>query len=153
MKPKYQEGRSRLAAVSPLAAQLLRDAVRRARASIDGALSPQESQLLSDLADGRGATMLFGALTVLSRCEYEADALAVVEALRRYVMSTRYATPRLESPRDLIREETRCNYLANDAENEFLASQSPATRDRLIETHIHQMSASRRIVDALGATA
>lgn len=151
MKPNYQGGRSRLATVSPLAADLLRDAVRRARASLPD-LTAEESQLLSDLADGRGTVMIVRAMGVVARCENEGDALAVTEAFRRFVMMTRFAKPREESARDLIREETRCNYLANDAENEFLASPSPANRDRLIEMHTHQMCASRRIVDELAVT-
>jgi hypothetical protein len=149
MTATYQPRGGRLATVPALAHRLLRDAARIIRAGHPG-LSTEESQNLSDVADGRGSTMLFRALDAASACRSEADALALVEALRRYVLARRRRHGLVAGiPLEVLREEMASNAAANAAEFEYVNSPSPATRDRLIETHVRQMTASRQLIDSL----
>lgn len=148
MKQSYQQRGGRLATVPPSALRALRDAVRQARASIDD-LTPAESQLLSDLADGRGTTMLFRALTVVSRCQSAADAHAVTDAMRLFLVSLRNDSTPPRSPLEVLREETEANAAANAAEIEFLAAPSRATRERLIEVHRRQRFASDALITSI----
>jgi hypothetical protein len=127
----------------------LAEAIRMIRRSAHG-LTPRESQLLSDVARGRGAAFRMVAEVAdiaRFRCFDPADAASLAECIRGYVLT---GHPGLNlSWLDVLRYEGATNSMANDALYEHLLTPSKATRERMIEAHHAQEIASRAVADLM----
>lgn len=127
----------------------LANAIRMIRRSAVG-LTPRESQLLSDVARGRGkAFRLVAEVADIARyrCFDPADATALAESIRGYVLA---GHPGLTLPwMDTLRYEGATNAAADEALVEHILTPSRATRERMIETHVAQSIASRAVADLI----
>lgn len=131
----------------------LAEAIRMIRRSAIG-LTPRESQLLSDVARGRGrAFRMVAEVADIARyrCFDPADAAALAECIRQYTLS---GHPGLALPfLDTLRYEGATNAMADEALVEHVLSPSRATAERLVETHVAQAIASRAVADLVYAKA
>lgn len=127
----------------------LENAIRMIRRSAVG-LTPRESQLLSDVSRGRGrAFRLVAEVADIARyrCFDPADATALAEAIRGYVLN---GHPGVRLPwMDTLRYEGTTNAMADEALVEHILSPSHATKERMIETHVAQSIASRAVADLI----
>jgi hypothetical protein len=116
-------------------------------------MSSEDSQLLSDVARGRGLVRLCQLCGISERALREGDALAFSEALRGHVMFRRTVRHTgVVAFLAALEEETASNGPADETALAFLKSPSSATRDRAIETHLRQEVATRTVIDALHTT-
>lgn len=147
----YQHAAHRMA---PGAAQddltrRIADATRVIRQSVP-VMSEPESQLLSDMARGRGLTMLCQLAGVSERAFREADALSVSEAIRGHILARRrHRMSGLLGVLQAFQLEEDTNGPANVAQWLFATNPSRATRDGAVEALARQESASRVAIDTL----
>jgi hypothetical protein len=125
------------------------DAIRQVRGAVS-TMSPSESELLTDMARGRGLTMLCGLCGVSERAFREADALSVAEAIRGHILARRrHRAGGVLGVLDAFEQEEATNGPANLAQWLFATNPSKATRDVAVERLAHQEAASRVAIDVL----
>jgi hypothetical protein len=127
----------------------LAGAVRQIRDASEG-LTPRESQLLSDVTRREYAgfrTVADIADIARFRCKDPGKASALAEAIRGHTLA---GHPGLVLPFfDVLRYEGSANAMADEALVEHILSPSRSTRERMVETHVAQAIASRRVADLM----
>lgn len=128
-------------------ADVVRDSIRQVTRSATG-LSAKEAQLLKDIARGRYIGGVLHALEISQqRCEDVADATAIPEAFRGWVLGghPRYAVCVFDS----FVAEQESNGEFDVAQMRYMRDPTPANRDRAIEAGNRQLVETRRALDAL----
>lgn len=130
--------------IDPLDA--VRDAVRTMQRSLP-TLSRRDQQLLKDVKKGRYVGGVLRVLEIARECEDPADATALPEAWRGFVVA---AHPGMEaSVYDSFRLEQGSNGATDLAQVEFLIAPTEANRQRALEFLNQQMVRTRKAIDAL----
>lgn len=129
--------------------ELVADSMRQIRDGSDD-LTPRESQLLSDVSRRTYAafrTVADVADIARYRCKDPAKASSLAEAIRGYTLA---GHPGLVLPWfDVLRYEGSTNAAADEALIEHILHPSKATKERMVETHVAQAIASRRVADLI----